>query len=122
MEGVPQGLPWQTLGPVLAGVIIILALVFWFIIKFRKTTNRNSRASGNPRNRGDFVDQLVDIPKIIIEHQGRIASNETAIVRLVEDVKDSRKENKEEHGKIFKKLENMGEKIINAIDGGKSKG
>lgn len=100
-------IPWEIIGPVATAVIFILLVVFGFMIKWKKLERPNLSP---PKDINSMSKK-----SICFKHEGRISSNETAIKMIGEQLKIANENNREDHGKIFTKFEELGEKIITEI-------
>ncbi len=112
----PVKIPWEVIGPVAAGVVVILAIVFAFILKFQKqsrATVPNSSALPKPTD-------TISKKTLCFEHEREISSNKTKIGEMKEQQSVQRKENREDHEKLFGKIDEMGTKIIQEISKNKS--
>lgn len=108
----PAKIPWEVIGPVAAGVAVILYLIFKFMLKWQKQakdkTIQNFPAPPSNLN-------TVSKKTLCFQHESRIASNETAVKMIGDQLKTSNKDNSDAHGKLFDKMEDMKEKIITEI-------
>jgi len=104
MEG---QIPWHIIGPAGCLAIVILIIVFAFLVKFQK---KNSHST--------IPKDLNSISKksICFKHEGDIAANKTAIEMVGEHLAEATKFNREDHGKIFKMMEDNQKDIIKHID------
>ena len=108
-----MAIPWEIIGPVAAGVTVILTVVFAFMLKWKKLERPNS---GPPKDVNS-----VSKKSLCFKQEGRISSNETAIKMIGDQLKIANENNREDHGKIFTKFEELGEKIITEIQKGNKK-
>ncbi len=108
----PTKIPWEIIGPAAGVVIILLAIIFKFMLKWQKQakdkTIQNFPAPPSSLN-------TISKKTICFQHEGRISSNETAIEMVCEQLKTSNKDNSDAHGKMFDKLEDLGKEIITEI-------
>jgi len=105
-----RAIPWDTLGPIATAVIVILAVVFWFILKFQK----ESKSTALPVNPPTDINSTSK-KTLCFKHEGEIQSNKTAIGIFGAALQEANKNNSEQHGKIFDKLETLGKEIIREI-------
>lgn len=103
-------IPWNVIGPAAGAAIAILALVFWFILKMKKL-EKGTPAPTNPPTDINIMSKKT----VCFRHEGDIAANKKAVEMLGEHLKEASESNREAHGKIFKKLDELGEKIITEI-------
>lgn len=104
----PGKIPWEIIGPVAAGVTVILVVVFGFMLKWRKLEGRNT---GPPKDVNTMSKKT-----LCFKHEGRISSNETAIGMIGKQLETANKNNREDHDKIFEKIEDLGKDIIREIN------
>ena len=104
-----KGIPWDIIGQVSAAVIVILSVVFGFILKFQKGTK--NLAPTNPPRDIDSTSKKT----LCFSHEGRIEANREAIRIFGGALKEANKNNSEQHGKIFDKIEAQGKEIIKEI-------
>lgn len=112
----PGKIPWDVIGPAAAVVVLVLAIVFAFILKFQKqsrVTVPNSSALPKPSD-------TLSKKTLCFNHEGRISSNSTKIDEMKEQQRIQRKENRDDHEKLFGKIDEMGTNIIQAIGKNKS--
>ena len=104
-----KAIPWDTLGPASMAAVIILILVFGFILKFQKgskaLTPTNPPIDINATNK----------KTLCFKHEGEIQANKTAIAIFGASLKEANTNNRQDHGKIFEKIEDLGTKIITEI-------
>lgn len=105
-----KAIPWDTIGPVVAGLVIILILVFGFILKFQKGT-KPAPAPLNPPKDINATQKK----SLCMDHHRDIGKNQTAISMIGNQLEKSQEQNSEQHGKIFDKLEDLGTSIIKEI-------
>ena len=105
-----KAIPWQTIGPAAAAAVVILAVVFWFMLRWQKQT-KTATAPTNPPKDINATGKKT----LCFEHHGDIAENRKAVEMIGEQLKESQKQNSEQHGKIFDKMDDMREKIITEI-------
>lgn len=105
-----KAIPWETIGPIVTAVIIILAVVFGFMLRWQKGTKPHIAPSNPPKDIN-----ATHKKSLCFAHEGRIASNETAIRIFADNLKEANLQNSEQHGKIFDKMEEMGKDIITEI-------
>lgn len=113
-----KAIPWETIGPIATAVIIILVVVFWFMLRWQKGTKSPIAPSNPPKDIN-----ATDKKSLCFVHEGRIASNETAIRIFSDSLKEANQQNSDQHGKIFDKMEEMGKEIVTEIhkaNGGKN--
>ena len=103
-------IPWDTLGPAALAAVIILILVFGFILKFKKLEKTAPAPLNPPRSINDTHKKSV-----CFKHEGEIQSNKTAIGIFGAALQQANKDNSEQHGKLFDKIEDLGTKIITEI-------
>ncbi len=103
-----KAIPWNDIGPVLSAVIIVLAVVFGFILKFQKQSKTKPALPKDINSTGKKT--------LCFQHEGKIASNETAIEMIGEQQLQAHKDNREDHNKIETKIDDLGGKIIQAIN------
>jgi len=103
-------IPWDTLGPIAAAVVVILVVVFGFILKFQKESGVATLPANPPRDINSTNKKT-----LCFKHEGEIASNRTAIGIFGAALSEANKENSLQHGKIFDKMEEMGKDIIREI-------
>jgi len=101
-----KAIPWDIIGPAAGVLIIVLVIVFGFILKFQKGTKPPIAPSNPPRDINDTHKK-----SLCFVHEGRIASNETAIRIFSDSLKEANRENSKQHGKLFDKCEELGTKI-----------
>lgn len=100
-------IPWDTVGPVLTGLIIILVLVFGFILKFQKA----SRMVTYPPKDINSTSKKT----LCFSHEGRIEANKEAVRIFGGALREANRVNGEQHGKLFDKLEEQKIQIIQEI-------
>jgi len=105
-----KALPWDTIGPIVTAVIIILIVVFGFMLRWQKGTKPPIVPSNPPKDIN-----ATHKKSLCFAHEGRIASNETAIRIFSDSLKEATLQNSEQHGKIFDKMEEMGKEIVTEI-------
>jgi hypothetical protein len=105
-----KAIPWEILGPVLAAVIIILFIVFGFILKFQKQSKSPIIPSNPPRG----IDETSK-KTLCFKHEREIGENATAVRIFGEALQEANRNNSEQHGKLFDKLEEQGTTIIREI-------
>lgn len=105
-----KAIPWNIIGPAITAVIVILAIVFGFILKLKKLEKGTLAPSNPPKDINTMSKKTV-----CFRHEGQIAANETAIKMLGETLKTNAENNREDHDKIFNKIDALGEKIITEI-------
>ena len=105
-----KAIPWETIGPIATAVIFILAIVFGFILKWQKGTKPPVVPSNPPRTINDTHKK-----SLCFDHHKDIAKNETAIEMIGEQLKEANRNNSEQHGKLFDKIEEQGKEIITEI-------
>jgi len=111
-----KAIPWETIGPAAIAAIIILAVVFAFMLKWQKGA-RPPIAPTNPPKDINATHKK----SLCFAHEGRISSNETAIKMIGDQLTKTQEQNREDHGKIFGKMDDMREKIIEEIHKGNDK-
>ncbi len=107
----PSKIPWEVIGPAAGVVIALLILIFAFILKFQKqsrVTVPNSSALPKPTD-------TLSKKTLCFNHESRISSNTTMIGEMKEQQETQRKENREDHNKLSKEIDDMGTKIISEI-------
>lgn len=102
-----KAIPWNTIGPVVTGLVIILALVFGFILKFQKSI----RIPATPPT--DIT--TTSKKTLCFQHEGKIAGNTTAIEIFGAGLQEANRINGEQHSKLFDKLEEQGKEIVREI-------
>ena len=102
-------IPWDTLGPAALAAVIILILVFGFILKFQK----GSKALV-PTNPPRSIDETSK-KSLCFKHEGEIQGNMTAIKIFGAALQEANRNNSEQHGKIFDKLEDLRTEVITEI-------
>lgn len=105
-----KGIPWDTIGPIATAVIIILAIVFWFILRWQKQTKPAAAPTNPPRTINDTHKK-----SLCFDHHKDIAQNQTAIKMIGDQFKAAQEQNSEQYGKLFDKLEEQGKEIIKEI-------
>lgn len=105
-----KGIPWDTLGPAALVAVVILAIVFGFILKWQKATKPATAPSNPPKDINE-----TDKKSLCFEHHGDIASNRTSIKMITKQQAQAQKENREDHGTITQKIEDLGTTIIKEI-------
>lgn len=103
-----KGIPWDVIGQVSTAVIVILAVVFGFILKFQK----QSKPTLNPPKDINSTNKK----SLCFTHHGDIAENKKAIEMIGDQIKITNENNREDHDKIELKIDRLGDKIIQAID------
>jgi len=103
-----KAIPWDVIGPALSAVCLILIVVFGFILKFQKQSKPNSPLPVDINSTGKKT--------LCFQHEGKIASNKTAIEMIGTQLNTLHENNREDHNKIEKKIDDLGGKIIQAID------
>ena len=103
-----KGIPWDVIGQVSAAVIVILAVVFGFILKFQKQSKPTLSLPKDINSTGKKT--------LCFTHEGKIGANEQAIKMISDQMKTAHQDNREDHNKIEKKIDDLGGKIIQAID------
>lgn len=103
-----KGIPWNDIGPIAIAVIVILSVVFGFILRFQK---QSKPALSPPKDINSTGKKT-----LCFQHEGRIASNETAVEMVAEQLKTVHENNREDHQKIGSKIDDLGEKVIQAIN------
>ena len=101
-------IPWEIIGPVLTGIIIILGIVFGFILKFQKQSKPTPAPPRDINSTGKKT--------LCFEHHKDIGKNQTAIEMIAEQQLQAHKDNREDHAKIENKIEAQGKEILQAID------
>ncbi len=104
-----KAIPWETLGPASLAAVIILVLVFGFILKFQK----GSKAL-TPTNPPTDINKTSK-KTLCFKHEGKIASNTTAIRIFGAALVEANRNNSDQHGKIFDKLEDFKTEVITEI-------
>ncbi|MCK5127936.1 MAG: hypothetical protein KAR42_16885 [candidate division Zixibacteria bacterium] len=108
----PPKIPWEIIGPAAGIVIILLALIFKFMLKWQKQakdkTIQNFPAPPSNLN-------TVSKKTLCFAHEGKIASNQTAIEMIGEQLKTSNKNNLDAHEKMFDKIDELKTDIIKEI-------
>lgn len=113
----PGKIPWDVIGPAAAVVVLVLAIVFAFILKFQKQSRVTvSSPSPLPKPSDTLSKQT-----LCFNHESRISKNETGIEKVEEQLEKTQKLNREDHSKIFDKIDDMGTKIIQEIYKNKSR-
>jgi len=105
-----KAIPWDTIGPIVTAVIIILAIVFGFMLRWKKLDKTSITPTNPPKDIN-----ATHKKSLCFAHEGRIASNETAIRIFADNLKEANQQNSDQHGKIFDKMEEMGKDIITEI-------
>ena len=100
-------IPWDLIGPAGALVIILLVLVFGFVLKMQK---KKISTPAPPSNLN-----TVSKKTLCFAHEGKIASNETAIGMIGEQLKISNKNNLDAHEKMFDKIDEIKTDIIDEL-------
>lgn len=100
-------IPWNIIGPAGALVIVVLILVFGFILKYQAKKGSNS---GPPKDINSTGKKT-----LCFEHHRDIASNQTAIEMICEQLKTTSENNRKDHKDMFTKIEGLGTKIIEEI-------
>lgn len=103
-------IPWDTLGPIATAVIIILIVVFGFMLRWQKATRPTYTPSYPPKDINSTNKKT-----LCFKHEGGIASNTTAIGIFGAALVEANKENSNQHGKIFDKMEDLKTTIITEI-------
>ena len=109
---VARAIPWEILGPAGILVIIILVLVFAFLLKYQMKKNTAPTPAPNPPKDTNSMDKH----SVCFDHEGRISSNEATTKAFKEEMKKFQKNNRQDHDKIFTKIDDLGTKIITAIN------
>lgn len=104
----PPSIPWHIIGPAGALAVIILLIVFGFLLKYQSKKSSNSCA---PKDLN-----TVNKNSLCFNHEGRISANEATTNAIEKELGKMYKSNREDHGKIFDKMENLGKEIITAIN------
>lgn len=103
-----KSIPWQVIGPALSAVVIILAVVFGFIIKLQKVSKQVPALPKDINSTGKKT--------LCFSHEGKIGANEQAIKMISDQLKTAHDDNREDHGKIETKIDNLEGSIIQAIN------
>lgn len=106
---VARAIPWEIIGPAGILAVIILVVVFAFILKYQ--TKKNQIPDPAPPKDVNTVNKKT----LCFKHEGDIASNKTAIEMIGGQLKQSQTDNRQDHDKIFGKIEDLGTKIIKEI-------
>lgn len=101
-------IPWNDIGPVLSALIIVLAIVFGFILKFQK---QSKPTLAPPKDINSTHKK-----SLCLEHHQDIGKNQTAIEMIGDQQLQAHKDNREDHTKIEAKIEAQGKEILQAID------
>ena len=110
----PVKIPWEVIGPVAAGVVAILIIVFAFILKFQKQSRVTAPALSTPTEIPKNTD-TVSKQSLCFNHESRISKNETGIENVEEQLEKTQKLNRQDHKEIFGKIDTMTAKIITEI-------
>lgn len=94
-----KAIPWDVIGQVASAVIIILAIVFGFILKFQK----GAKTPTTPTNPPTDINKTSK-KTLCFSHEGRIEANREAIRIFGGALKEANRNNSRQHGKIFDKL------------------
>ena len=105
-----KAIPWDTLGPIATAVIVILVVVFGFMLRWQKGAKPACTPTNPPRDINS-----TDKKTLCFKHEGKIASNTTAIGIFGAALVEANKENSNQHGKIFDKMEDLKTTIIKEI-------
>ncbi len=105
-----KGIPWDIIGPAAGAAVIILIIVFGFILKFQKQSKPASVPSNPPRSINDTHKK-----SLCFKHEREIGENATAVRIFGEALQEANRNNSEQHGKLFDKLEAQGKEIITEI-------
>jgi len=103
-----QQIPWHILGPAGCLAIVILIIVFAFLVKFQK---KNTQAPTIPKDLNTISKKT-----LCFKHEGDIAANSKAIEMIGDQLKTVHENNRQDHGKIFKMMEDNQKDIIKHID------
>lgn len=106
----PGKIPWEIIGPVATGVTIILAVVFAFMLKWKKLDKRTPVPSNPPKDINSTGKKT-----LCFAHHGDIAANKKAIEMIGENLKEANENNRQDHKDMFEKIDGLGEKIITEI-------
>ncbi len=115
----PVKIPWEVIGPVAAGVVAILIIVFAFILKFQKQSKAATVGFPSPSVLPKNTD-TVSKQTLCFNHESRISKNETGIENVEEQLDKTQKLNRQDHKDIFEKIDVMGKDIIKEISKNKS--
>jgi len=105
-----KAIPWDTIGPAAIAALAILAIVFGFILKFQK----GSKPACTPTNPPVDINSTSK-KTLCFQHEGKIASNATAIGIFGAALVEANKNNSDQHRKIFDKMEDLKTTIIKEI-------
>lgn len=100
-------IPWHIIGPAAAAAIVILVVVFTFIIKMRKLENRTTELPKDVNT--------VSKKSLCLKHEGEIAENRTAIKMLNDTLKTNAENNRQDHAKLFDKIDEVKLAVIKEI-------
>lgn len=103
-----KGIPWNDIGPLAIALIVILSVVFGFILKFQKQSKPTLALPKDINSTGKKT--------LCFTHEGKIAANEKAIEMIGEQLNTVHENNREDHHKIEAKIDDLGEKVIQAIN------
>jgi hypothetical protein len=105
-----KAIPWDIIGPVAAAVIIILIIVFSFILKFQKQSKPAVLPANPPKDINSTSRKT-----LCFKHEGEIAANMKAIEIFGGALKEANRNNSEQHGKIFDKMDDLKTTVITEI-------
>lgn len=105
-----KGIPWDVIGPVATAVIVILAIVFWFMLRWQKGARPPITPTNPPRNINDTHKK-----SLCFDHHRDISANATAIGMISENLKEANEHNSQQHARIFTKLEDLGKEMLTEI-------
>lgn len=112
----PVKIPWEVIGPVAAGVVAILIIVFAFILKFQKQVKVTVPNSSSLPKPSDTLSKQT----LCFNHESRISKNETGVENLEKQLTETQKLNRKDHKEIFTKIDDMGTMIVKEIVKNKS--
>lgn len=105
-----KAIPWETIGPAAIVAIVILAIVFGFMLRWKKLEKTPIAPSNPPRDINSTNKKT-----LCFTHEGKIAANTKAIEIFGGALRQANKDNSEQHGKIFDKMEDLKTTIIKEI-------
>lgn len=105
-----KAIPWNIIGPAATVAIVILVVVFWFMLKWKKLEKPAPAPLNPPRSINDTHKK-----SLCFAHEGRISSNETAIEMVCEQLGTANENNRKDHKDMFEKIETLGKDIITEI-------
>lgn len=119
-EAIQQGGSGQAGTLIGLGALAVSSVALWLRIVF--VEGRKAKAEAEKASKEDARDQLLagypegSVGAILHDHSKKLTTHDVEIKNICERIAESRRDNKEDHDKLFGKIDTLKDQIFEKID------